>query len=125
LFDTPNEFLTAKVLDQTDGMVLWLRNDPASLVIPTPVGNFEPDFIYVRSVGGTIRNGILEIKGEFLYEAPEQKDPIKVRAACEWVQRANDGGADAKWEFALVFDADVKGCVSLSDLHSVAHVLAS
>lgn len=123
LFDTPNEFLAAKILDQTYGIHLWVRNDPPGLVIPTPVGNFEPDFFYVRDVDGATRNGILEIKGEFLYEAPEQKDPIKVRAACEWVKRANTAGAHPSWEFALVFDADVPGCVSLEDLHSVAHLL--
>lgn len=124
LFDTPNEFLAARILDQTDGVSLWLRNDPPSFVIPTPVGNFEPDFLYVRAKSGATSNGMLEIKGEFLYEAPEQKDPIKVRAACEWVQRANAGGADPRWEFAMVFDADVPSCVSLADLLFAAHVLA-
>lgn len=124
IFDTPHELLVARIMDeQSEGVVIWVRNDPAVLVIPTPAGNFKPDFLYVREDSAGRRHGLLEVKGGFLMQAPEQQDPIKARAASEWVRRANSAGAEPSWEFALVMDEDVPDCVSLDDLRTCAHTV--
>ena len=48
-FDTPGEYATACVLDSSTAIEWWLRNDPAQMRVPTPVGFFEPDFVYKRA----------------------------------------------------------------------------
>jgi len=60
-FESRGEFKAACLLDATDNLDWWLRNDPPLLRIPTPVGYFEPDFVYRRRRGMIIM-GLLEIR---------------------------------------------------------------
>jgi Endonuclease domain len=119
IFDNYQEFRAAQALDRTESVVWWARNDPAVFVIPTPVGGFEPDFLYVRSISHQMVHGALEIKGDFLWRSPEQPDRIKAQAALEWVNKANEISPDEPWEIAVVSDQEAKAATVLKDLLNV------
>lgn len=118
-FDSYPEFQAAVALDSSTGIDWWLRNDPPCFRINTPIGWFEPDFIYGRSSG--IR-GVLEVKGDFLWQGPESPEEIKAESACEWVraQNALAGEGGTNWEFALVIDDDVADASHIDALRAVA-----
>lgn len=116
IFDNYPEFRAARAIDRTESVVWWARNDPASLVIPTPVGGFEPDFVYARNRSHLVVNGILEVKGDFLWKSPEQPDRIKARAAREWVRKANEVSSDDQWEITVVSDQEARAATVLKDL---------
>jgi hypothetical protein len=119
-FDTFEEYLTAGILDQTEGINWWLRNDPASLRIPTPAGNFEPDFVYLRKEGSNEVFGIVEVKGGIFWNGPGSLARIKASAAAAWVQVVNSAAGAVAWEFAVILDQDVQGKATLGQLRQVA-----
>ena len=45
-FESRGEYAAATILDSAAVVDWWFRNDPARFRIPTPVGNFEPNFVY-------------------------------------------------------------------------------
>ena len=93
--------------------------------IDTPVGGFEPDFIYERS--GTVTRGLLEIKGDFLWSGPDSKDQRKARAACAWTTAVNAAArdhGDVPWEFAVVLAEDVPTAAHLDGLRAIARTRA-
>lgn len=120
IFDNYQEFRAALALDRSESIVWWMRNDPAVFVIPTPVGGFEPDFLYLRNLSGLSVRGALEVKGDFLWTAPEQPDRIKARAAGEWVKKANEICPQDPWELAVVGDQEAKAAVHLGELLDAA-----
>ncbi|MBX7135121.1 MAG: DEAD/DEAH box helicase family protein [Fimbriimonadaceae bacterium] len=115
-FDTEGEFLTAMVLDQSKSVDWWARNDPAVVRIPTPIGAFEPDFIFRQTNG---RHVALEIKGSVLWSPTDSDARVKSRAAVRWVEKLN-GVSEGSWGYALVLDDDVRGVGSVEELIGVA-----
>jgi hypothetical protein len=105
-FESRGEFKAACLLDATDNLDWWLRNDPPLLRIPTPVGYFEPDFVYRRRRGMIIM-GLLEIKGEVFWDGDGSDARIKATAACAWVSAIQKAKAAERWEFAVVLEQDV------------------
>ena len=118
VFETLGELRAARALDASTDVNWWLRNDPVVFRIDTPVGGFEPDFLYERAKN-PIR-GILEIKGDFLWDGPQSKDRRKAQAACSWTEAGNAASTGPPWEFALVIDDDVPGAPHIDALRAVA-----
>lgn len=120
VFDNYQEFRAALALDRTESVLWWIRNDPVVLSIPTPVGGFEPDFLYLRNPSNRIIRGALEVKGDFLWSAPEQPDRIKALAAAEWIKKANEICPGEPWELAVVGDQEAKTATHIGDLLAAA-----
>lgn len=116
IFDNYPEFRTARAIDRTESVAWWTRNDPPLFVIPTPVGGFQPDFLYIRNKSDLVVHGVLEVKGDFLWKSPEQPDRIKARAAGEWVRKANEISPEEPWEITVVSDQEAEDATVLGDL---------
>jgi Endonuclease domain len=118
-FDTGGELQAARLLDASGKVEWWLRNDPAIFRIPTPVTNFEPDFIY-RIKGNPAGMGILEIKGELFWDGEGSEARIKAETACEWVKAVRKAGWSEQWQFAIVLEQDALQASSLESMVSNA-----
>lgn len=119
-FDSEGEFQAACLLDTADGIEWWLRNDPPVFKIPTPAGDFEPDFLYKRKKSGQTRIGILEIKGEIFWDSEQSAARVKARAACAWVKAVEQSEHPTKWSFALVLDQDAIDAETFDGMLAVA-----
>ncbi|HEV3260502.1 MAG TPA: hypothetical protein VG013_26845 [Gemmataceae bacterium] len=95
----------AKLLDASDLVRWYARNDHLGLVIPYEfmgVGHdYEPDFL-VRLINDL--NLLLEIKGYEIHN-PEQLNS-KHNAARKWVRAVNNLGDFGKWDFLVCRDLD-------------------
>jgi type III restriction enzyme len=118
VFDTLPELHAARALDASTDVRWWLRNNPVVFHIDTPVGAFEPDFLYERTKGST--RGILEVKGDFLWDGPNSKDRHKAQAACSWTEAVNAASTGPRWEFAVVIAEDVPDAPHIDALRAVA-----
>lgn len=118
VFDTLPELLVARALDGSTDVRWWLRNDPVVFRIDTPVGAFEPDFLYERA-NEPIR-GILEVKADFLWDGPNSKERRKAEAACSWTTAVNGASDGTRWEFALVIADDIAESPHIDALRAVA-----
>ena len=102
-FESGGELQAARLLDAANGVEWWLRNDPVQFKIPTPVGSFEPDFVYRIRQGSANIMGILEIKGEIYWDGDGSEPRIKADTACAWVRRfgrqapRNNGSLRLSW----------------------------
>lgn len=115
-FDTEGEYIVARTLDQSESVDWWCRNDPPRVRIPTPIGWFEPDFLY-RTVDGV--NGVLEIKADILWSPTGSDARIKSHAAKRWTETLNVVEGQ-RWSYALVIDDDARDKGSLEQLLEVA-----
>jgi hypothetical protein len=119
VFDTPQEYSVACILDASQGVLWWLRNDPPLLRIGTPAGFYEPDFVYQKTPQERSVMGVLEVKGGIFWGEPGSDARIKSEAAIQWTAAIAAAGT-APWEYALILDQDVKNCVTLGQLFQVA-----
>jgi hypothetical protein len=118
-FESRGEFKAAQLLDISVEIEWWIRNDPEIFKISTPVGNFEPDFLYRALRAGRPVMGILEIKGAIFWDGEGSKPRIQADAACEWVNAINKASRETRWEFATVLDQDA------CDAHSLGEMLVN
>ena len=113
-FESPGEYKAALLLDASASVSWWIRNDPVIFRIPTPVGYFEPDFLYrAREKEGIDLTGILEIKGAIFWNGEGSRPRIQADAACDWVEAVMRAFADQKWRFAAVLEQDAFEASSL------------
>jgi len=112
-FESPGEFKAATLLDAAIQVEWWLRNDPPLLKIPTPIGYFEPDFVYRISRPTGAMMGLLEIKGESFWDGEGSVARIKADSACAWVNAIQHSKATELWEFSVVLEQDVLEAASL------------
>ena len=119
-FESPGEFRAACLLDVSDTVDWWLRNDPADFKIPTPAGAFEPDFLYSFSRDGQHRMGILEVKGNIFWNGEGSIARIKSSSACAWVRAVEKSAHQQKWSYALVLDQDAREATTLEGMLAVA-----
>lgn len=111
-FDTRGEFHVAALADRAN-VHWWMRNDPAQLRVPTPIGFYGPDFVVKRSDPGGIL--LLEVKRAELWDSPDSDARIKAAAAdayCSEVALATS----ENWEHWVVLDEDAKAANSLEEL---------
>ena len=121
-FDSKGEYAAAVLLDDAAIITWWLRNDPPDLRIPTPIGFFEPDFVYCARQGGQQIFVVLEVKSDIFWDGEGSEARVKAGAACEWVRAMNEAGSDIRWDFAVVMDQDALKAPSLEALLRIALV---
>ena len=112
-FESRGEFKAANLLDVAEKIEWWLRNDPPFLRIPTPVGYFEPDFVYKIQRDGITSMCVLEIKGEVFWDGEGSPARIKADSACAWVSAIDKSESNERWEFALILQQDACEAASL------------
>ena len=112
-FESKGEFKAACLLDVANDVEWWLRNDPPLFRIPTPVGYFEPDFVYRVRRFNEAKMGVLEIKGEIFWDGDGSIARVKAAAACAWVGAIRESEAAELWEFAVVLEQDAHEANSL------------
>ena len=112
-FDSSHELQAARIVDQASGVEWWARNDPPALRIPTPIGQYAPDFV-VRLEGEKIL--LLEIKQSELFEAPESDARVKARAAAAWCAAIEAAKTSGDWGYAIVLDDDIDRATTLEEL---------
>ncbi len=113
--DVRPEFSIARILDRDDEVEWWARNDPPRLRIPTPVGNYEPDFV-VRTKDG--RMMILEVKGANHWKPPDSDPRVKARATDAWCAAASQPPGAEQWLHVVALDADIEQAATLHDVVS-------
>lgn len=125
-FDTEEEFRTACILEDDSAVEWWFRNVPFKVTISTPAGGFNPDFVYSRRKATESFRGLLEVKGDYWWDAPDGEAQIKARSAGSWVTAANiaGNGSEPSWEFLCVNDQEVHDCLTLGDLRAGARYAA-
>jgi hypothetical protein len=109
-FESHGEFKAACLLDVASNVEWWLRNDPPLLRIPTPVGYFEPDFVY------RIRRSTVTTMREIFWDGDGSPARIKAATACAWVTAMKESGASELWEFAVVLEQDAHEANSLEEM---------
>ena len=107
-------------MDDSAAVTWWVRNDPAIFRIPTPIGNFEPDFLYLVERDGHMGYGILEVKSDVFWDGPGSDARVKANSAREWVRAVNAAAKIVPWEFAIVLDQDAISAASLEALRDIA-----
>lgn len=124
-FEGQGEYAAATILDNAAAVEWWFRNDPPIFRIPTPVGNFEPDFVYCARQSQGQLYGLLEVKGEIFWDGDGSDPRVKSEAAVRWIVAVNAAPADDEaWEFAVVLDTDTMGAGSLEELRANALIAA-
>jgi len=85
-FDTSPEAKVAWMMDNHAGVQWWVRNQPRRFRVPTPLGNYHPDFlVYLDQFLGHARVLLLlEVKQDLLWESEEGEARLKASAAREW-----------------------------------------
>lgn len=119
-FDSQGEYAAATLLDDATAIVWWLRNDPPLLKIPSPIGNFEPDFVYLVKRTGRLSLGVLEIKNDVLWDGEGSSARVKAKAAGEWAKAQTEAAADTVWEVATVLDQDALDAASFEEMRKNA-----
>ncbi len=104
-FDTEPEYRVAVILDRSSTVRWWARNDPARLVVPTPIGGHNPDFVFQQD--GADGALLFEVKQANLWEAPTSDARVKAKAAEGWCE-AVSSAAPERWRYKLILDADVE-----------------
>jgi hypothetical protein len=111
-FDTRGEFHVATLADRAN-VNWWMRNDPAQLRTPTPIGFYGPDFVIKRSdPDGRL---LLEIKRADLWQAPDSVARVKAATADAYCSEVVSATSE-NWEQWVVLDPDAKATNSLEEL---------
>lgn len=116
-FDSKPEYNVADILDSAQQIDWWLRNDPPILRLPTPIGYFEPDFLYRLSDG---TDGLLEVKGDIFWDGPGSDARIKGEAGCAWCSAVTSAKSEHAWEFLEVLEHDALEAQTLEELRAFA-----
>lgn len=119
-FESRGEYAAASLMDDAASVAWWVRNDPAIFRIPTPIGNFEPDFVYFVERDGRSAYGILEVKSDVFWDGPGSDARVKANSAREWVRAVNAAAEIVPWEVAIVLDQDAISAASLEALRDIA-----
>ena len=111
-FDSLPEASLAWMLDHSDEVEWWVRNEPRRFRIPTPAGLFFPDFMVLLKSGTVC---IVEVKGSTYWNPPESEPRIKAASAARWVEKQNEE-SDTRWKFGVVLDSDIEDAGSFGAL---------
>jgi hypothetical protein len=109
-FDTGDELIVAKILDNTDGVV-WIRNPVRKFNFQTQAGLHYPDFIV--NMG---KNCIfIEVKDKAKLNDEKSDAFIKGKAATEWCSIATNS-SDKVFEYWAIPNDKVSECATINDL---------
>lgn len=112
-FDQKNELKVAKIIDRSEEVTWWFRNIPGLLVLPTPAGNYSPDFAILLQYEST--NVLLEIKGDIFISSDNDPSRIKADAAREWCKAQTEATGNP-WQYWVLLDSDIEFCETFSDI---------
>ena len=113
-FDTRPEWLVARILDSSESVEWWARNDPAQLRLNSPIGAFEPEFVLcLEEAPGTIV--VLEVKQDGLWTPEDSDARVKSRAAQAWCEGITTAGG-GQWEHWVLLEPDILESSSFQDL---------
>jgi type III restriction enzyme len=105
VWDSTWEPEAAKMLDESDVVKCYARNDHLGLAIKYEYmgidHDYEPDFI-VRLANDL--NLLLEIKGFDVHD--KEKTSAKHNAARRWVTAVNNQGEFGRWDFLVCWELD-------------------
>lgn len=118
-FDQVNELKIAKILDRSDEVTWWFRNLPGLLTMPTPAGNYSPDFAIFFDINDT--RVLLEIKGDIYFGNEDADATIKANAAKEWC-KAQSEASHRLWQYWFLLDSDADICDSFDDIRDNAEI---
>lgn len=111
-FDTGDELIVAKILDNTDG-ALWIRNPVRKFGIQTQAGWHYPDFIVKRADNYFF----VEVKDRTKLNDESSDAFIKGKAATEWCNLATRS-SDNLFEYWAIPHDRVSECATIDDLKS-------
>lgn len=118
-FDQVNELRIAKIVDRSEEVKWWFRNMPGLLTLPTPAGNYSPDFaIFLELDGARV---LLEIKGDVYYQERDGDATIKANAAKAWC-KAQSEASKRIWQYWLLLDSDAEICQTFDDIQENADI---
>jgi hypothetical protein len=115
-FESAGEYAAANLLDDAAVVLWWFRNDPPIFRIPSPAGNFEPDFVYRATRDGQEVFGALEVKSDIFWDGPGSDARVKAAAAGEWIRTINEARPEVPWELAVVLDQEALAVHSFEEL---------
>ena len=118
-FDQVNELKIAKIIDRAEEVTWWFRNLPGMITLPTPAGNYSPDFAIFFSVNDM--NVLLEIKGDIYYGSESGDANIKANAAREWCRVQSDARGKP-YQYWFLLDSDADKCMTFDDIRDNADI---
>lgn len=111
-FDSFPELLLAWLLDTSEGVHWWFRNDPKRLTILTPAGGFSPDFIVALKSG---QLHLIEVKGSLYWAPPDSEARVKAASATRWAEMQSKLlGRPVR--FGVALDSDIEAVSSYDAL---------
>lgn len=102
-FDSLPEITLADLLDRSDTVEYWVRNQPRRVRIPTPAGLHSPDFIMKDGEG---RLWLVEVKGSFYWNPPDSIDRVKASCAANWAKTQSEL-SDLEVSYRVALDTTV------------------
>ena len=103
------------MIDSAADISLWARNQPRRLRIPTPAGDYHPDFVAIvvneNENNGTI---LIEVKGDDFWEPPTSEARLKASAGAKWCKCQRDSGH--KFTIYVALESDIKRVSSWPEL---------
>lgn len=118
-FDQVNELKIAKIIDRSEEVTWWFRNLPGMITLPTPAGNYSPDFAIFFSIEDS--SVLLEIKGDIYYGNENADATIKANAAKEWCN-AQTAASGKQWQYWFLLDSDADICMTFDDIRDNADI---
>ena len=115
-FDSRPEWIVAKILDASTSVKWWARNDPAQLRLSSPIGGFEPDFVFCVE-GSPPTLIVLEVKQDGLWTPEDSDARVKSRATEAWCKGVSSAGG-GQWEHWVLLEPDILESQSFQDLRN-------
>jgi hypothetical protein len=119
IFDSEPELCIARLLDRTNDVEWWLRNDPVRLRVPSTLGEYRPDFLVRTAASSRLGQGYLlvEAKGDHLWSSPLSDARVRATGADRWAQAVSAAGATT-WRHCVVLGSDARDLTTIDDLWS-------
>lgn len=112
-FDNKYEYHIAQIIDISAEIKSWLRNLPGIITLPTPAGQYSPDFAIFIELND--RKILLEVKDDDRFGREDQDATIKAKAAESWCHAQSEASGEI-WEYWLLLVSDSEECNTFNDI---------
>lgn len=112
-FDNKYEYHIAQIIDISAEIKSWLRNLPGIITLPTPAGQYSPDFAIFIELND--KKVLLEVKDDDRFGREDQDATIKARAAQSWCHAQSEASGEL-WEYWLLLVSDSEECNTFNDI---------
>ena len=108
-----SELEKKNIMSEIDDVVVYGKIPQRSIDIPTVIGNYSPDFMYVvhRNNGKKELNIVIETKGVDIEENLRGEETIKIKCAQEFFKQLQEDGFDVEFRTQINND-DMKKIVA-------------